>query len=304
MKLDRRTFIEAAGIGVAGMAFLHAATDQLKVGMCDWNLGKECDPDRISEAKKAGLQGIQVSLGTSPDNVALRDPALIRRYKELGKTYGISFPSMAIGMMNDIPLKSEPQAAVFVVDALEAAVALGSKSVLLAFFAKGDLRKAGADGKFVNRSQGRFKSYELDEPGLERVVAALKQLAPRAEEKGVILGLENTLTAEQNLEILDRVGSKWVQVYYDVGNSTEYGYDVPTEIRRLGNERICEIHLKDWDTPVFGSPEGAVDFPAAAKACCEIGYDKWFVLESSGRENRFLEDTRKNVAFADRVFAC
>jgi sugar phosphate isomerase/epimerase len=129
------------------------------------------------------------------------------------------------------------------------------------------------------------------------VVEVLRQLVPRAEESGVILGLENTLTADQNLEIIDRVGSEMLQVYYDVGNSTHYGYDVPTEIRKIGKERICEIHLKDWATPVLGASGGEVDFRVAAEACREIGYDKWYVLESSGRKNKFLEDTRANVKF-------
>ena len=48
----------------------------------------------------------------------------------------------------------------------------------------------------------------------------------------------------QNLAIIDRVGSLMVQVYNDVGNSTAYGYDVPGEIRTLGNDRICEMHIK------------------------------------------------------------
>jgi sugar phosphate isomerase/epimerase len=142
----------------------------------------------------------------------------------------------------------------------------------------------------------------LDTLGVARVVDVLRQIAPRAEEKGVVLGLENTLTAEQNLEIIDRVGSETVQVYYDVGNSTHYGYDVANEIQLLGNKKICEIHLKDWSAPVFGSSEGEVDWKAAADACRRIGYNKWYVLETSGREDRFLEDTRANVAFVRSMF--
>jgi L-ribulose-5-phosphate 3-epimerase UlaE len=94
------------------------------------------------------------------------------------------------------------------------------------------------------------------------------------------------------------VGSKLFQVYYDVGNSTAYGYDVPTELRLLGKDRICEIHLKDWKTPMLGSPEGQVDFRNVAQAVKDIEYHKWLVLETSGRQGHFLEDTRANVAFA------
>ena len=105
-----------------------------------------------------------------------------------------------------------------------------------------------------------------------------------------------------------------VQVYYDVGNSTAYGYDVPGELRMLGNDRICEIHLKetlgleDSRAVVLGAPEtgapetGGVDFEGVAAACQDIAFDKWFILELSGRKTRFTEDTRTNVAFAKAHF--
>jgi sugar phosphate isomerase/epimerase len=233
----------------------------------------------------------------------LRKKAVRDQYLRLGKQYGISFCSVAAGLMNQIPLKSEPETAVYVIDALEAASALGAKNILMAFFGKGDLRVEIAPEQYKNIGSGPFKEYELDHIGVDRVVAALKQIAPRAEDLGLALGFENTLTAKQNLEIIGRVGSKLFQVYYDVGNSTAYGYDVPTELRLLGKDRICEIHLKDWKTSMLGSPEGQVNFQNVAQAIKEISYDKWFVLETSGRKEHFLEDTRANVAFARRMLA-
>jgi sugar phosphate isomerase/epimerase len=273
------------------------------VGICDWNLGSSSDPAAIPKAREAHLKGIQVSVGTSPESIPLREAIVRRRYLELGKEHGIRFCSVAAGsILNQIPLKSEPQSAIYVVDALEAAAQLGAENVLLAFFGNGDLRLKDARGRLRNLSKGPYKSFELDAAGVARVVEVLRQLVPRAEDSGVALGLENTLTADQNLEIIERVGSEMVQIYYDVGNSTHYGYDVAAEIQQIGKERICEIHLKDWASPVLGASSGEVDFQKAAEACREIGYDKWYVLESSGRENMFLEDTRANVRFVLDTF--
>ena len=94
------------------------------------------------------------------------------------------------------------------------------------------------------------------------------------------------------------VGSEWLQIYYDLGNSTGNGYDVASELRLIGNDRLCEVHLKDWSTPLLGSEGCMVDNVAAAAALSDIGYDKWLVLETSGREDRFLEDTQANVGWA------
>jgi len=303
MKLDRRQFIEATGIAAAACSGLRAADQaSLRIGMCDWNLGKRCEPEDIRKAHQAGLAGIQVSVALDADKVPLRDPKVREKYLSLGKEHRIAFNSVAAGLLNDIPLKSEPQAAVLAIDALEAAAALGAKNILLAFFAAGDLRVSIGEDQYKNLSTGEFKSYELDAPGVKRVTDVLKQLVPRAEGLGVVIGIENTLTAEQNLEILKKVGSPIVQIYYDVGNSTHYGYDVPAEIRKLGNRRICEIHLKDWKAPLLGAPEGEVNFPEAAKACRDIGFDKWYVLETSGRKGKFLEDTKANLEFTRKLF--
>ena len=45
--------------------------------------------------------------------------------------------------------------------------------------------------------------------------------------------------------IMERAGSPAVKVYYDVGNSSAGGFDVVKEIRWLGAQRICQMHLKD-----------------------------------------------------------
>jgi L-ribulose-5-phosphate 3-epimerase len=291
--------------GIAGYAVARSgfASVQPLVGICDWNLGPPCDPEQIPKASEAGLSGIQVSIGTRPDSLPLRDRSVRARYVELGKRYGITFHSVAAGsILNRIPLKSEPQSALFVADAIEAAAALGASNVLLAFFGNGDLRLEDSTGQLRNLSQNRFSSYELDRAGVTKVVETLRQLVPRAEDSGVVLGLENTLTAEQNLEIIDRVGSETVQIYYDVGNSTHYGYDVPGELRLIGRKRICEIHLKDWKTPLLGQGGGEVDFPGVAEACRQIGYERWYVLETAGREDRFLQDTKSNVDFVAATF--
>jgi sugar phosphate isomerase/epimerase len=313
MTITRRTFLQTAGAAATAAAFPAPSFAPWfagnPIGMCDWNLGQSCDPEDIPKAKLATLAGIQVSVGTRPDLVPLRLAAMRERYLALGREHGISFPSVAAGsILNRIPLKSEPQSAVYVIDAVEAAAALGSSCILVAFFGNGDLRLRDSMGEFRNVSRGAFSTYELDAPGVTRVVEALRQIAPRAEDAGVILGLENTLTAEQNLDILDRVRSPMVQVYYDVGNSTAYGYDVPTEIRLLGNDRICEIHIKETlglDDPMWGLLGGpaskGVDFAGVAAACRDIGYDKWFILETSGREGRFQEDTRENVRYVQNT---
>jgi sugar phosphate isomerase/epimerase len=315
--VDRRKFLEKSGVAMTAASLGSVVNltgcssspqasaphiGEPGIGICDWNLGPMCDPEQIPTAAEAHLTGIQVSLGRDPDQMLLRDPAIRERYIELGAEHGVTFHSVALGLYNTFPLADEPRSAIWLVDAIDAAAALGSSNVLMAFFGNGDLRYRDETGEFVNESDTEFASFRLDERKVASVVDTLIQAVPRARDAGVALGLENTITAAQNLEIIDRVGSEWLQIYYDLGNSTGNGYDVPNELRAIGNARLCEVHLKDWNTPLLGSAEGMVDNEAAAMALREIGYDKWLVLETSGRRDQFMEDTRANVAWAKEVF--
>lgn len=310
--MKRRKFLKVTGSGlsVVGLATPGIASSfainksKIKgVGMCDWNVGITAKAEALTKAKSVNLNAVQVSVGTDPSNIPLRDPAIRAKYKQISEETSVAICSVAAGgILNKLPLASEPQSAVYVIDAVEAAQDLGAKNILIAFFGNGDLRRKNIYGKMRDLKDGSFSSYELDTKMVQRVVEALRQIAPRAEDAGVALGLENTLTAKQNLDIIDRVGSDIVKVYYDVGNSWGNGYDVPKELRLLGNDKLCEVHLKDWNTPMLGSDGPMVNMKACASVLEEIGYDKWVVLETSGRENKFEEDTKTNIKFVKKTF--
>ena len=311
MTMNRRHFMATAGAGLAALNLPRSgfAAGRLRpsgaagIGICDWNLGPMCDPGQIPRAVEAHLEGIQVSVGRDIDTIALRDPEIRRQYVQQALVYDIVYHSVAAGgLLNSYPLATEPYAAVWVIDAIEAAAALGARNILMAFFGNGDLRRRDEAGELINQPEGGFSSYALKEDWVESVVQTLKHIVPRARDAGVVLGLENTITARQNLAIIEAVGSEWVQIYYDVGNSWGNGYDVPGELRLIGNDRLCEVHLKDWNTPMLGSEGCMVDMAACARALDDIGYDKWLVLETSGRRDRFIEDTRANVEFVKNTF--
>lgn len=227
------------------------------IGACDWNLGKRADAGSFEVARKIGLDGVQVSLGTVKDDMHLRKPEVQKVFLEAAKKNKVKIASLAIGELNSIPYKSDPRTIQWVADSIDACKALKVKVVLLAFFGNGDLRE--------------------DKKGTDEVVRRLKEVAPKAEKAKVILGIESWLSAEASMDIIDRVGSKAVQVYYDVGNSHLRGYDIYKEIRMLG-KNICEFHAKDYNN-LFG--KGKVDFAKVREAMDEIGYRGWIQIEGA-----------------------
>jgi sugar phosphate isomerase/epimerase len=93
---------------------------------------------------------------------------------------------------------------------------------------------------------------------------------------------------------MERSRSNAVKVYYDVGNSTNNGFDILREIRWLGKDKICQIHLKDKG--MLG--EGQIPFKAVMRAIAEIGFDQWANLETSVRSTETLEaDQKKNLEY-------
>ena len=117
----------------------------------------------------------------------------------------------------------------------------------------------------------------------------------------MILGIESWLSARDHLRIIDAVGSPSVQVYYDVANSTERGYDINAEIRELGRERICEFHAKE-NGSLLG--QGKIDFPAVRKAMDDIGYSGWIQIEGAVPKGQpMLESYVENARFMRAQFS-
>jgi len=183
--------------------------------------------------------------------------------------------------MNQVPYKSDPRTEQWVSDAIDAARDLQVRVVLLAFFGNGDLRK--------------------DPDGQAETIRRLKRVAPRAELHGVVLGIESWLSAADHLRLIDAIGSPNVQVYYDLANSTQMGYDVLSEIRQLGRARICEFHAKENG---FLLGQGRIDFPAVRKAMDDIGYTGWIQIEGAVPEGQpLIPSHTQNVRFMRTHFS-
>ncbi len=232
-----------------------------RIGACDWSIGKQNEWEALALAKEIGLDGVQVSLGNTENNMHLRQKKVQQAYHKAADQYGVQVSSLAIGELNRVPYKSEAVTEEWVRDSIEVAQAMGCPVILLAFFDKGDLKG--------------------DKPGTEEVIRRLKKVAPKAEKAGVILGVESWLSADEHLEIIQAVGSENVRVYYDVANAHKMGYDIYEEMARLGKEYICEIHAKE-NGYLLG--QGKIDFVKVKHILDEMNYQGWVIIEGATPE--------------------
>jgi L-ribulose-5-phosphate 3-epimerase len=265
MNISRREMLRRSSMLAAGLYLAGSWSDLLagqekrrfKLGACDWSIGKMGEPAAFEVAKEIGLDGVQISLGTLGNNMRLRKTEVQDEYRRSAQASGLEIASLAIGELNNIAYKSDPRTIEWVSDAIDVCQALGLKVILLAFFGNDDLRN--------------------DPAGIMEVVKRLKDVAPKADKAGVSLGIESWLSADQHLDILERVGSPAVKVYYDLCNSTDMGYDIHKEIRKLG-KKICEFHAKE-NGALLG--QGKIDFKKVRESLDAIDYTGWIQIEGA-----------------------
>jgi sugar phosphate isomerase/epimerase len=167
-------------------------------------------------------------------------------------------------------------------DSIDVAKNLGAPVILLAFFHKNDLRN--------------------DEAGIREVIKKLKTVAPKAEQSGVILGIESYLNGADHLRIMDAVGSKNVKVYMDFRNTADAKWNVLDEVKLIGAENICELHMKE-NGKLLG--KGDLPWQQIRDLLVQLNYagDGWMQIESSNPESADVVSSYKhNKHFLQELF--
>jgi len=291
MEIQRRQFLKESAFGLvltalgprAGSAspgptspFSALKSASIKIGGCDWSLRKEGQPGSFAAAKEAGLEGVEVSCGKGTEKLPISDPERRKLFLSEAKKHGLPIPSTCLEILHRDGLKNHPAAPRWVEEAIEPTRDLGAKVILLPFFGKQSINERAEQKAVADR---------------------LKPIAPIAEKAGVILGLENTISAEDNAWMLDRIASPAVKVYYDVGNSYINKFDIYQEVPWLGKDRICQLHLKDHG---FLLGKGKIDFPRFLESVLKCGFEGWAMLETAV-VTTVKEDFAQNAGYVRRL---
>lgn len=287
--VSRRSAIQlltAAALAQKAMADVTPGSG-FRIGSTDWSIGHKQDPGAFTTAKRIGLEGVQVSFSTPGSDFDLREPGVREQYYEQVEKTGVRIASLGMGVLNQKPLATTPEAIGWVDDAIDVMVKMRDEQAdksthicLLAFFGKGDING----------------SPEL----MDSVITKLKTVAEKAEDSGVVFGIESLLSADDHLKIIDGVGSEAIQVYYDSANSHRMGYDIYEEVVQIGGERICQVHCKE-NGALLG--EGEVDFAKFRDALKTAGYRDWLILEGGMPKGaEVIEAYRKNRVLLEKTF--
>lgn len=279
MQFTRRSFVAAALAGAAIPA--HSAPPPgLKLGVMDGVLGLAGKPEAFARAKELGFEGVQVTLGRPAKrstSLPLASKALQDQLLAASAEAGVPIVSTYLDVLHDDCLKDSDRASKWVLDGIRITKALKAKVLMPVFFGKCELSTHG---------------------GMEKAVAAFRDLAPAAYDEGIVIGMETLLTSKQSLFVLEQVDSPALKVYYDVGNAANMiGVDPAAEIRILGKQNLCEVHLKDRG--YLG--EGKVDFPAVYAALRDIGFEGYGIFETGSPSKDINADMKRNLGYLHRL---
>ena len=299
MSMTRRDFVKQGSLASASLPALSLAEQtaaaqtketvnpvRVRVGMTDWNLGQRGDITKIALAREIGLDGIQVSLQFPTDgSPTLRDPQTQAEFRRAALDNGLQICSLAIGSPGKarLPLHTNPAAAILLIEAVEVARNIGTNNILLPILGDSHI-------DVTNAAQ------------VATFVAMMKEVARYAEKYDVVVGIEDWISAEDNVKLLDAIGSSHIAIYYDAHNivKRKATNDIYAEPKILG-KRINQIHVKNAEM-LLSTSGGVIEWPRMSKEFYDIGYRGWYVLETNSPTKDIVADTRANIDYVKKTF--
>ena len=276
-------------ISLAGDETNSVSPQRYKIAVCDWMILKRQKLGAFALTKELGADGVEVdmgSLGTNETFVsAITTNAVLRQqFLDKARELNLEIPSLAMSGFYAQSFAERETVPRMVQDCVDTMKAMKVKIAFLPLGVRGDL----------------VKHPELR----SNVVARLKAIAPGAEQAGIIIGLETSLPAADEIKLLDEIKSPAIKSYFNFANAASAGRDVCAELRTIGKDRLCQIHCTDEDG-VWLENDPKINMPKVRQTLDELGWSGWLVVERS-RDAKDARNVKRNftanVAYLKSIF--
>ena len=271
----------------------------MKKGISVWSMNADWSYEKMfTEAAAAGFTGVEIALGSNGLTMDSTDEDVLK-IKETAEKAGIEIFSVATTMLFDYPLTSDDP------EVREKGRAVARKMIdIAALVGAGSVLVVPGVVSVAWRPDLGVTPYDI---AYFRALDSIRILAPYAEEKKIVIGIENVwnrflLSPIEMRDFIDKVGSDYVKAYFDAGNVLLFGH--PDHWARVLGNRIARVHVKDFKVNVGNLSgfvpllEGDLDFASFMKELRATGYDGWITPEVSS-----INTPAEISAQLDKIFA-
>ena len=259
-----------------------------KISVCDWMILKRQKIGEFELAHEIGADGVEVDMGSlgqrdSFDN-KLRKKEFQTLFLQKAKENNIVISSIAMSGFYGQSFTGRENYKALMEDCLNTMQIMGVKIAFLPLGVQCDLTK----------------KPELRPLVIER----LKVIGKMAEDAGVVIGIETSLDANEEVQLLKEIDSKGIKIYYNFQNPIASGRNLYKELRILGKDRICQIHCTNTDGETLPNDK-KVDMHKVKTVLQQIGWCGWLVVERS-RDKNDVHNVKKNygtnIEYLKRIF--
>ena len=251
----------------------------------------------IDQAARMGFDGVELLLM----QMTSEDPSYLKKIKKMAFHAGLDLMGFSTHQGFLTPDQaSRDENVKLTTHQIEMAYTLGIPTMRLNTGRWGTTKSF--DDLMANRGiEPALPGYTEDD-GFKWVIDAIGQCVPKAEECGVVLGLENHWglgrTAAGVKRIVDAINSEWLMVTLDTGNFLENPYP---QLKVLAPQTIL-VQAKTY----YGGGKWYtldLDYPQIGTIMRDAGYKGYISLEFEGKEDaltavpRSLEVIRKNFYY-------
>ena len=259
--------MRALRIGVSTYSFWHFKGEHVEIGDC------------IDHAARMGFDGVEIL----HQQMQSEDNAYLQSLKRRAFTLGLDLMGFSTHQGFVSPDESVRQQNIdHTLRCIELAYKLGIPTIRVNTGRWGT--SASFDDLMANQGIEPILPGCTEEEGYSWVIDAIEKCLPRAEECGVLLGLENHWglgrTAQGVMRIVDAINSPWLKVTLDTGNFLEDPY---AQMKTLAPHAIL-VQAKTY----YGGGEWYtldIDYPQVAGILRDANYQGYISLEMEGKED-------------------
>lgn len=265
-----------------------AQQKDFKVAVIDLMILKRQKPSAIPLAHELGADGLEIDMGGLGNRETfdsrLNNDTTRQEYIAKAKEQNIEFCSIAMTGFYAQSFAERPTWQKMIADCLATAKAMNIKVAFLPLGVKGDL----------------VQHPELRPPIVERLKIAGKM----AKKAGVTIGIETSLDATAEKQLLKDIGSKNIKSYFNFSNPLKNGRDLNKELKILGKKHIVQIHATDEDG-VWLQNNTRLDLYQVKQTLQDMKWKGWLVVERSRdatQPRNVKANFSANVAYLKKVF--